>query len=122
MKDHLVLIIEDDEDISFLLSHLLSAYNIPSLTAKTLSAAYHILEQSLPTHVFLDKILPDGNGLEFAGYLKDRYPDVGITLSTSYFEDIDESFLKDNTLTLLKKPFTREKVQCAIMSMAEAHI
>jgi DNA-binding response OmpR family regulator len=71
MQDHL-LIVEDDLTLSQTLCSILKS-ELRSITlARTVQSAYQSLQKKRFDVVLLDRCLPDGDGLEIAGYLKDH--------------------------------------------------
>ena len=66
----LVLLIEDNPDVSHLNAKWLEKAGYDTLCATTLTEARVLLESSSPDIVVLDILLPDGDGLEFLPELK----------------------------------------------------
>jgi DNA-binding response OmpR family regulator len=66
----LVLVIEDEEDISEFLRYILENENFTVKTAASLAEARTRLKEGLPDAVLLDRGLPDGDGLEICRELK----------------------------------------------------
>lgn len=81
-----VLLIDDEEKLRSLLARIIGLEGIDIMQAGDLKAASRILE----THaheidvVLCDVKLPDGNGVEFAGKIKSRYPLLEVILLTAY--------------------------------------
>lgn len=55
--------------------------------AESLADARRVVADSTPDVVTVDVALPDGDGLQLARELRDRYPDLGIVVLTSQGED-----------------------------------
>jgi len=66
----LVLVIEDEEDISEFLRYVLENENFTVKTAASLAEARVQLQGVLPDAVLLDRGLPDGDGLDICRELK----------------------------------------------------
>lgn len=78
-----VLIIEDDEDICFLLKQTLSSRNYIPILAHSLKETRILLERVSPEFIFIDHRLPDGLGLDFVPVLRKNYPDSKIIAMTA---------------------------------------
>jgi DNA-binding response OmpR family regulator len=59
-----ILCIDDHEDTSFMLTHLLGLSNYEVVTASSISEALKLLERDEFDLYVLDKRLPDGSGLD----------------------------------------------------------
>lgn len=68
----LVLVVEDEEDISELLRYVLENENFTVRTAGSIAEARARLKEQSPDHVLLDRGLPDGDGLEICKELKGK--------------------------------------------------
>ena len=69
------LIIDDDIDTCILLSRILIENKIKSLSVNTLHDAENLFESVNPALIFLDNNLPDGYGLNFLSYIKEKFPE-----------------------------------------------
>ena len=69
-RQSLVLLIEDNPDVSHLNAKWLEKAGYDTLCATTLTETRKIFESASPDIVVLDILLPDGNGLEFLPELK----------------------------------------------------
>ncbi|WP_158797461.1 response regulator transcription factor [Pedobacter sp. L105] len=65
-----IYILEDDEDIRFIVSYILNEIGYEVTEAETLKQFHQQLETGLPDLMLLDIMLPDGNGLELCEELK----------------------------------------------------
>jgi DNA-binding NtrC family response regulator len=112
ISQHLeALIIDDEEDICYLLGSLLNKRHIRSKYVNTLRDAANILELNDPEIIFLDNHLPDGMGLNFIGYIKRFHPLTKIVMITAYdtVSDKQKAF-KEGVDYFMGKPFSKEKV------------
>jgi two-component SAPR family response regulator len=75
-----VLIIDDDEAFSFLLSRILIKTNHVVWLAKTIESGMEFLSEKAPDIVFLDNQLPDGLGWGKAAHILEAYPDIQLNL------------------------------------------
>ena len=67
-----VLIVDDEPDICFLFSRILRGRNLQSGYASNLAEATSSIREDPPSLVFLDNSLPDGQGVDFIPYLKEK--------------------------------------------------
>ncbi len=75
-----LLAIDDDPDILMVLKANLELHEFTLLTAESLAAAREILAARTPALILLDLMLPDGNGLDFCGFIKEHYPHLPIIM------------------------------------------
>ena len=80
----LVLIIDDEPDICFLLSNLLKQKKFETIVASTLADGIKMLKQSSPGLLFLDIHLPDGSGLDALPAIKRDFPGIKIIMMSAY--------------------------------------
>ena len=110
-----VLIIEDEIDICYLLSNILTQYHVESEFVNSLSEATRSFQNEAPSIVFLDNHLPDGNGIDYIPYIKINSPSAKIVMITAY----DTSSDKNKALSLgadifIGKPFSKEAIIQAV--------
>lgn len=79
-----VLIIDDEEKLRTLLARIISLEGFDVLQAADFRTALKKLEQNDFDLILCDVKLPDGNGVEFAKKIKDKYPIPEIILLTAY--------------------------------------
>jgi two-component system, OmpR family, response regulator len=70
-----VLIVDDEQDICYLLGGMLKKRNLDPFFANTLTDAEKMLKYKNPALLFLDNRLPDGFGLDFIPFIKKNFPD-----------------------------------------------
>ena len=64
MQEKEILIIDDDEDLSFIISEMLENYGYRVTCAEDIEKAYELLSDHTYHLVLLDINLPDGTGFE----------------------------------------------------------
>lgn len=79
-----VLIIDDEEKLRTLLARIIGLEGFEVLQAANCKMGLRVLEQALVDVVLCDVKMPDGNGVELAKKIKDKYPTVEIILLTAY--------------------------------------
>ncbi len=82
MKQRL-LVIDDDPDILKVLKANLELYGYEALLAGSWTAAQEELNNSLPDLIILDRMLPDGDGLDICRQLKGQYQKLPIIMLTA---------------------------------------
>lgn len=109
------LIIDDEIDICNLLSSLLLKKNMQAYYVNSISQAMEVLEKDEPVIIFLDNQLPDGKGIDFVPYIKQRFPQVKLVMITAYDSAADKSkALAKGVDDFVPKPLTREKIYEAV--------
>ncbi len=78
-----LLIIDDDPDILKVLKANLELYGYEVLLAGRWSAAQDELNRGLPDLIILDRMLPDGDGIDICRQLKKLYPRLPIIMLTA---------------------------------------
>ena len=79
-----VLIIDDEEKLRSLLSKIISLEGFEVAQASTIKLGLKRLELKDIDVVICDVKLPDGNGIETAQIIKDKYPEVEVILLTAF--------------------------------------
>ena len=79
-----ILIIDDEEKLRSLLKRIISLEGYKVHDVSSLAAARQALAAQQADIVLCDVKLPDGNGVDFVGELKEKYPAVEIVLLTAY--------------------------------------
>lgn len=79
-----ILIIDDEEKLRSLLARIISLEGFNVLQAGDSTTAMKRLDQAEVDVVICDVKLPDGNGIEVAKKIKDKFPLVEIILLTAY--------------------------------------
>jgi two-component system OmpR family response regulator len=103
------LIIDDEVEICYMLSRILQNKGIQANYVNTLSEAKTILPSYSPSVVFLDNHLPDGLGVDFATYLKEKCPSTCIIIITGKETNIEQA-KKNGVTEVISKPFTGDKI------------
>ena len=73
-----ILCVDDHEDTSFMLSHLLGRSNYEVVTAGTIDEALRLISSDHFDLYVLDKRLPDGSGLDLCRKLNSVTPQVPV--------------------------------------------
>lgn len=79
-----ILIIDDEEKIRTLLSRIISLEGFEVFQTSDLKNGKKRLELSDIDVVISDVKLPDGSGVEFSKFIKEKYPSIEVILLTAY--------------------------------------
>jgi len=105
-----ILIIDDEEDLCWLLTNTLQekGYNIS--IANTISDGTALLREA-PDLLFLDLKLPDGDGMDLLPRIGEITPQTSVIIISGYGSEEKMREAKDRGVcSFLDKPFTEEKI------------
>ena len=113
-----ILLIEDEEDLCWLLSNTLKDQGYNVIIANTISEGVACLKES-PDLVFLDLKLPDGDGMDILPEIKEISPKTLVTIISAYGseEKMEEARAK-GVCGFIDKPFTEETILGAISQIS----
>ena len=103
-----ILIIEDEGEMCLVLNILLSNEDIELEHVKSLSAAEEYLSRELPSLIVLDNKLPDGFGVDYISYIRNKYPSMKIVMITGYDASAKDVAMENGADMFLEKPFTNK--------------
>jgi len=81
---HFILIVEDEENLTFFIKSVLEKKNFIVETADTLAQGRHYLLTKFPDLVLLDQNLPDGNGLDLYRLIKENGMGIPTIVMTAH--------------------------------------
>lgn len=112
----LVLIIDDEQDICFMLSNIINKKTYtPAAFVHSINDANHWLRHQHPSLIFLDNNLPDGKGVDFIPDLKKMLPDTKIVMITAYDTPGDRRIAIENGADdFIGKPFSRKSIYSVV--------
>ena len=84
-----LILVEDDANLSLMLSHHLSRAGYALRTAGTMAAARELVRDEWDLAI-LDRVLPDGDGLDLCGELRGAVPHAYIIMLTGASSDDDK--------------------------------
>ncbi|MCF8129791.1 MAG: response regulator [Deltaproteobacteria bacterium] len=116
-----ILIIDDEEDLCWLLSSTLSGKGYHVATANTLQQGMALLKENLDL-VFLDLKLPDGDGMDILPMIKEQTPEAFVVVISAYgsgerMEDASDK----GVYGFIDKPFTEEKIMLILERFRRSH-
>ncbi len=112
-----VLIIEDEGDMCLLLNILLNGKEMELDHVQNLSDAADYLEKEQPSVVILDNKLPDGLGVDFISYLKQKYPAIKIIMISGFDSSAKDVAMENGADIYLEKPFSRDQLYQSIKGL-----
>lgn len=108
-----ILIVDDEGQIGLILNMILAERDLDLAYANSLLAAEEYLEKNSPAIIILDNKLPDGFGVDFISYIKNKYPSIRIIM-ISGFGTVGDVALENGADLFIEKPFSMEKINDAI--------
>jgi DNA-binding NtrC family response regulator len=116
-KTKKVLIVEDEGDMCLLLNIMLTGKEMELDHVKSLSSAEEYLQKEQPPVVILDNKLPDGFGIDFISYIKQKYPSIKIIMISGYDGSAKDVALDNGADIFLEKPFKKDQLYQSIVSL-----
>lgn len=109
--EELILIVEDDNDISQMLKELLTGQGYQTVQAYSGTEALFCMEKQTPKAVILDLMLPGMSGEEVLAKIKAQYPQAGVVVSSAR-DDVHTrvELLRAGADDYLVKPFDTEEL------------
>jgi DNA-binding response OmpR family regulator len=121
----IILVVEDDQRLAQVLCRVLSRAGYEVEWAESAGAAARELPRA-PSVALLDLHLPDGNGVDVAGELRTRYPELPVILMTgcpSRLAELPEGtkYFREVLQKPLELPQLRAAISAALNEDAYAH-
>src|SRR3954447_7079699 len=115
-----ILIIDDERPILLTLEALLGRHGYQTETAATASYGLRRLKENPPAVVLLDLQLPDAQGLEMLGQIKDEHPGTQVIILTAHdsLNNAIES-IKRGAYHFISKPYAPEELLSLIEKALE---
>lgn len=114
----LILIVDDDTELSALLCQLLKKEGWLVRGALTLGEGAQMIVKLQPDVVLLDVMLPDGNGFEACMDWRARFPSLGLIMLTARGEPLDRVLgLEVGADDHLAKPFEPRELVARIRAL-----
>lgn len=115
-----ILIVDDEPDMCWALASILSRIDCRAQKALNGEKALRLVTKHHFTVAFLDAKLPDIEGLDLAGRIREKDADTHIFMVSGYFYKNDKAILHalDNGLIdgFFAKPFDHHEIRCAILN------
>ena len=112
------LIIDDENDICFLLSNILKKNDLKVSCVNSLAEGIASLKLHEPCVLFLDNYLPDGFGMDFISYVKNEHAGTKIIMVTAHDTPDDrKNALQRGVNFFIAKPFTVDQIKNALQNI-----
>ena len=119
-----VLIVDDEVDMCWVLENILMLEGYRTHTATSGKEGLNLIQQLHSTIglLFLDAKLPDIDGLKFASFVKQHFPQIKIIIITGYYyrdSDAVQQGLANSLFDgFIGKPFNISEIRSAIETIA----
>ena len=113
-----VLLVEDEGEMGLVLNMILSEKNIQVDYVDSLLAAEGYLREHQPSVVLLDNKLPDGFGVDFISYIREKYPSVKIIMISGIGSARDVA-LANGAEMFFEKPFALDEFNEALGNLLQ---
>ena len=111
---NLILIVDDEPDMCWALEHLFKNHGLFTQKALSGQEALNLMEQHCFACAFLDAKLPDMDGLELAGRMRQLDPDIKIVMVSGFFYrddvSIQDAISRGLIIDFISKPFLQEEI------------
>ena len=105
-----ILIIDDEEDLCWLLAGALTAKGYSVSTANSIHEGVFSLNKK-PDLIFLDLKLPDGDGMDIIPVVSERAPETFVVIISAYGSEERIVDAKEKGVhAFIDKPFTEERI------------
>ncbi len=107
--NELVMVVEDDPMVLTIAKEGLTAFGYRVVTASNFAEAKKLVEggEVEPDLVFSDVVLPDGDGVELASLVLERWPSMRILLASGYTDEkTGVAIAHEFKFPFLKKPYS----------------
>ncbi len=109
------MIIDDDDDLGFILTSILESRKVYAMTVNSLDEAEGYLSYLKPTVIFLDNNFPEGLGINFIRKIKAYDDEIKIIMMTADQSPwIREKAVEEGINYFLKKPFSKKAIDLVL--------
>jgi len=110
-----VLLVDDDEDVRFLMARMLKKAGVLQVqTAASGEAALASLADDPPDLVVLDQNMPGMNGVQTLEQIRKRFPELPVLFSSGRPDHQVMEALAQAKVAVIAKPFTLEEIQARL--------
>jgi CheY-like chemotaxis protein len=115
-----VLVVEDDVLVAELAAGMLGELGFdPTVSHSGKEALEKLAQGDRPRLVFTDIVMPGGiSGIELAGRVRKRFPELPILLTTGYSEEVGGS----HGFPVLQKPYELESLAAALAKLLKSEL
>lgn len=117
MKKHVILVVDDEDEIRALFTRYLGKKGYDVQSAGNLEDGRKLYKEIKPSLIFLDVNLPDGNGLEELCELKKANLSGKVVMMSAFVHQEDRDKAQNlGAIDFLSKPFSLVKLEHVILS------
>lgn len=117
-----VLIVDDEEDLCWLLTNALQSKGYNVSAADGIIKGMACLKKEAPDLVFIDLKLPDGDGMDMLPEIKAAAPQTVVVIISAYGSEEKRAEAEDRGVHgFIDKPFTEEKILETIAQFQETN-
>ena len=117
-KKNLILIVDDEEEIRFLLKDFFEARNFDVILAEDGHKAIELAQKHVPDLVITDLLLPKEHGIEVMHEIKDRFFTPIIAISGIYKKEEIRARIDDVYLNgFFEKPLNLEELLKSVQAV-----
>jgi CheY-like chemotaxis protein len=119
-----VLLVDDEEDVRFLMGRMLkkASIGVVETAASGEEALEKLLPGVLPDVLILDQNMPGMTGVQLMAKVRDRYPDMPILFSSGQPDIESWEILKQPRVAVISKPFTVDEIQAKLAQFSTNQI
>ena len=111
LKVQTAMVIDDDQDLTFILASILEARKIYTVELHSLREAEECLNHLKPTIIFLDNSFPEGLGVNFIRIIKSIDSGIKIVMITADTDKwVEEKATAEKINYFVKKPFSTKTI------------
>ena len=103
-----ILAVDDDGEIGLVLEMILNDKEFELDYVNSILSADEYLERYKPSLIILDNQLPDGFGVDFISYIRNKYPSLKIMM-ISGFSSVRDVAMANGADAFLEKPFSLDE-------------
>lgn len=117
MKKHVILVVDDEDEIRALFTRYLGKKGYDVQSAGNIEDGRKLYKEIKPSLIFLDVNLPDGNGLEELCELKKANLSGKVVMMSAFVHQEDRDKAQNlGAIDFLSKPFSLVKLEQVILS------
>ncbi len=112
-----ILVVDDDAEVRTMIGRCLRKFKVEIVHAGTLTQARRLLSKKRQqfSFLFLDKCLPDGDGLEFWQEIRNTRPELPCVIITAQGSGVEAHFaLETGVFDYLAKPIAISKIRSIV--------
>jgi len=123
MENFDILVIDDEKNIRRSMDMILTGEGYSVRTSENIESGWDEIRRVTPALVFLDVLLPDGNGLQLLSKIKTVYPDTEVVVMSGHANiDMAVEATRKGAYDFLEKPLKKEKIVITVNQLKEKFI